>query len=192
MSQTILIKELSNDAISSTFQSSMQKDFPVEELKPLEFIMKLKERDLYLCYGLYEETTLCGYAFLCKSKEKKCLLLDYLAIFDQYRSSGFGSLFLNKLKENCSDYDGIILEVESTSLDLPNNILETRMRRISFYERNGVFKTIYSAIVREVLFDIMYLPCKKNLEELNVLEEIKVLYTSMFSKEPCWELFSLK
>ena len=190
MNSKLIMKKLSNQDITTIFHGDMQTDFPANEIKPLSLILTLSDQGVYPCFGLFENDIPCGYAFCCKSKDNNLLLLDYLAIQREYRSRGFGSIFLTYLKETCIEFDGIIIEVESTEGDIPDEELLTRKRRIAFYEKNNVLMTSHSAIVRDVLFQLMYLPCRAELNSFDFIKETENIYSTLFLGEHCFIFIS--
>lgn len=115
--------------------------FPDYEAKPFEMIVNgVKEgrMDSYILKAAKEkETELkpAGLAFLIKGKD--IMLLDYLAINPDFQSGGLGS---RMIKELSSIYDQpLIIEIESTNLDIKPEDQDQRERRKSFYIRNGFF-----------------------------------------------------
>ncbi len=111
------------------------------------------------------------------------LMLDYFAVCRQYRSGGYGSRFLSLLKQHCSEIRAILLEVESP--DCAQNASEraVRDRRVAFYQRSGVQKTKVTGLVFGVEYDIMYLPCKQELSDEQVREELLAVYRKMIPPE---------
>lgn len=190
MNFDLILKQLSKDQIISIYHGDMQTDFPAAERKSLSLILTLVDQGLYPCFGLFENDILCGYAFCCKSKENNLLLLDYLAIQKDCRSKGFGSIFLAHLKEACKEFDGIVLEVESILSDVSEEEMSIRKRRIAFYEKNGVLMTSHSAIVRDVLFALMYLPGQADLGSFDFIKETEKIYFTLFLGEHCWKFLS--
>jgi len=104
---------------------------------PLFFMFALamkkgKIRGVYLTDGKKD----IGYAIVKNYPELNLIHVEFLAILPEYRSDGFGSIFIEKLINHLGN---LILEVEDPDL-VQNNQAEfiTRTRRIRFYERNGL------------------------------------------------------
>ena len=82
------------------YNNNMQEDFPVNEIKPLPMLLALMKKDRYIAYGFYERGALCGYALFTTTSDQQDIVLDYFAVCANKRSSGFGSAFLQKIKEH--------------------------------------------------------------------------------------------
>ena len=170
------LKQLSNKDIENIYNKHMIMDFPSEELKPIDVMQKLIKRKIYICYGLYNNEELLAYAFLATSKSY--LLLDYYSVCAKYRNKGIGSKFLNILKENCKNYNGIIVEVENVECASNETEKVVRKRRIDFYRKNGMRMTNISCKLFTVNYSIM---CLYNIEldDLAICEGLKNIYKEM-------------
>lgn len=112
----------------------MKEEFPVEELKPYSEFLKLFDSGKYQFFTYKnEKDEMVGFALgVCTSNG--FFWLDYLQIFKEYQSGGYGSLFLKELLSSvCSK--GILLETEAVDSDDINN---NRVRRMRFYERFNI------------------------------------------------------
>lgn len=167
------LRQLTDGDIKEIYNKHMIIDFPAEELKPLDVIQKLLKRKIYMCYGLYNNEELLAYTFLAASKSY--LLIDYYSVCAKYRSMGIGSKFLNILKENCKNYNGIIVEVESIKCALNETEKVLRKRRIDFYKKNGMRMTNISCMLFNVNYSIMCL-CNIELENSRIYEGLKNIY----------------
>lgn len=49
------IKELTKKQVENIYYARMKKDFPPDELRPLQMIYKVMDEGLYVCYGLIDE-----------------------------------------------------------------------------------------------------------------------------------------
>lgn len=166
-------KKLNNEEIVNLYNNHMTRDFPIEELKPLDVIQKLIKKDNYICCGLYDNGQLIAYAFLVSLKSY--ILIDYYAVCEQHRNKGIGSIFLSILREKCKDCYGIMVEVEKPEYAQNENEKLVRKRRIDFYKRNGMIITKISCELFGVNFSIMCL-CNAELEELEIFEALKSIY----------------
>lgn len=167
------LRQLSNEEIKNIHEEHMKIDFPPEELKPIEVIQKLIKRGIYVCYGLYEDNILLAYAFLVTSKSY--LLIDYYSVCAIYRNKGIGSKFLNLLKEQCKNYSGIMVEVESIKSAPNEEEKVTRQRRIDFYKNNGMSMTNILSLLFNVEYSIMCL-CNTEVDEYKIYEGLKSIY----------------
>jgi len=171
------LKQLRNEDIENVYNKHMIIDFPAEELKPIDVIQKLIKRKIYICYGLYNNNKeLLAYAFLATSK--LYLLIDYYSVCAKYRNKGVGSEFLTILKENCKNYNGIIVEVEN--IECASNEAEkvVRRRRIDFYRKNGMRMTNISSKLFNVNYSIMCL-CNIEIDDSVIYAELKNIYKEM-------------
>ena len=89
------------EQIRLLYHSRLKKDFARSELKPLSSMRRLWEQDAYDCYGLFDGEEILGYAFFARLGET--WLFDYLAISDERRGRGLGSLFLRELSACFAD-----------------------------------------------------------------------------------------
>lgn len=167
------LKQLNNEEINDIYNEHMKIDFPTEELKPIDVIQKLINREMYTGYGLYNNGELLAYAFLATAKSY--LLIDYYAVCRGYRNKGTGSEFINMLREKCKKYNGIIVEVEKVE-DASNKAEKViRRRRIDFYKKNEMRMTNISSTLFNVNYSIMCL-CNVELEDSAIYEGLKDIY----------------
>ncbi len=110
--------------------------FPKEERMPWRMIMRMTRRRSLRSAVYYDGKALVGLS-LCAVEEEQVFLF-YLAVTTEIRNRGYGSMILTSLKE---EYAGKVLFLDSERLDpeAPNN--EQRIRRMAFYERNGIHQT---------------------------------------------------
>lgn len=178
-----VLRELTKEEIEIIYKEHLVNDFPVEEQKPLAFLLDLYDKGLYPCYGMFEENTLVAYAFLVKTREDSFLLMDYYATVKAYRSGGYGSRFLSLLKEHCTKESGILFEVESGAYE-KGEAKEICRRRISFYERNGLRMTKLWLVLFTVDMHVMYLPLKEeSISDEALLKKLDHIYQTMFPIE---------
>jgi len=132
--------EFVNGSISNllALYSNFERDFPQNERKSIEHLEILMSKDKYKLllakHRLLEE--IVGYALIYIIEDPKVLWLDYMAVEDKYKNSGYGTLLFNKIIE-CEGEGkrGMFIEVEIPELD---NI--DQKRRVQFYERLGAKK----------------------------------------------------
>jgi ribosomal protein S18 acetylase RimI-like enzyme len=112
-----------------------ERAFPPNERQRPELIRELLEKQLYrMVVGRLGEQVVCM-ALLWAPGDKRFLLLDYLAVHEQYRGLGMGH---NLLRALCA-MPGIagkylLIEAEDPQHGLNR---EMRTRRVAFYRRNG-------------------------------------------------------
>ena len=169
----MILRQLSIAEAESIYYEHMKKDFPPEELKPFEVMEKLVNKEIYLFYGLYEKCELLGYAFLVTLDSY--ILIDYYATCKMHRSKGIGSKFLNLLKEEFKEYDGMMVEVEKIEDVSDESEKIIRKRRIDFYNTNGMRMTKISIILFGVNYSIMCFSSNA-LDDLSIYRGLERIY----------------
>lgn len=140
--------------IISVYYKSLKLEFPPNERRPLMLIIKGLITHNYECMGAFFKNEMLGYAFLIKNGND--YLLDYLAVFKDYRCMGVGSRIIQALKEDYKYADSVIAEVENplyAENEAENN---TMSRRMAFYLKNGCLDTK----VRSVTFGAHFIIIK--------------------------------
>ncbi|MEE0777016.1 MAG: N-acetyltransferase [Bacillota bacterium] len=186
------VKPLDTETINHVYHQEMVYDFPAAELKPLSLIFELSELGEYLCLGLYQKETLCGYAYFCCSQDAPWMLLDYLSILRPFRNQGLGAVFLKLLQKDYSNLaQGIVLEVESPLHAADDTDRELRGRRIGFYLRNGLRKTNIISSLKKVDYQIMYLPLEEegDVDDEILMKQVATLYRVMYPQPMYDEYF---
>ena len=112
----------------------MRTAFPWNEQVLLWILSILALRKSVNFRAFYDDDEqFCGIMYT--TENDKYIYVLYLAVNDRIRSKGYGTKMLNWLK---SDTDKIIvLDVESIDPSAEN--AQQRERRVSFYNRNGIF-----------------------------------------------------
>lgn len=172
------LRELSTLQIIFVYNTYMKEDFPPDELKPLKTILDMMDKGIYECLGLYQDNEFVAYAYFVRNQERRVLLLDYLAVCPQHRSGGYGSMFLEKMKDYYKEENAVILECESERTAPDEEQRRIRRRRIAFYKRNGCRSTRTKAYLFQVEYDILYLPLAA--KEVDAALELYGLYRCMF------------
>ncbi len=176
---------LSKKEISKIYSNYMIKDFPKNELKPLDYMFKLENDGKYTNKCLFsKENELLAYAFFGYPKENNlCPLLDFFAVNNSYRNQGIGSHFINMLKsENLPFKNGILAEIEDPQYAKTKEEKEIRTKRAEFYKRNGFITTNIKSTCFGVDFLIIYLPKENNLPEEELFQNLINVYKALFPK----------
>lgn len=113
-----------------------QKSFPQEERKPFSLIERKAAMGSMEILVLKEEGKRCGLAITALGQG--IVLLDYFAIAPEYQGQGLGSDALFLLRELYVEKQ-FFLEIEELDDTQPN--AQERVRRKSFYLRNGMLET---------------------------------------------------
>lgn len=113
-----------------TVYPDMQEQFLPEELKDKELLSALLDSQTYDLW-LAEETGI-PVAYLLTCPYDNYIWLDYIAVFREHQSKGYGSKILPLLSEAYPGAKGLFLEVEHENKEDSNT-----SRRIWFYRRLG-------------------------------------------------------
>lgn len=166
------MKKLSRAEIAAVYEQYMEEDFPPDELKPLEMILRSYDAGTYFAYGFYVENRLVAYAYLCgiASRPEAPVLLDYLAVVKEHRDEGYGSNVLALLKDKLPQ--GLMIEAESVVTAEDAAERHTRERRIAFYERNGSVRQNFETTLFGVRYSIFLLGGNEQTDVRHDMEEI--------------------
>lgn len=73
----------------------------------------------YDTWGAYEEGELLAYAFVWRTEDGRCALLDYLAVYPESRGQGRGAQVLELLKDKYGPDCPLLVEAEALEEGLP-------------------------------------------------------------------------
>ena len=173
------LRLLTDTQLGRVYRERVKADFPPAERRPLASIRRLRAGGVYDTWGLFERERLLAYAFLWRSADTGCALLDYLAVDGALRGRGTGGRALELLRER---YAGRILlaEAEAPSSDaLPvENAL--RARRLDFYRRNGFGLLSYRTLIFGVDYAMLACPACGPEGEAGLQAAHRALYRSEF------------
>jgi GNAT superfamily N-acetyltransferase len=134
----IKIVEGSIDDLKNIYQR-FTADFASDELKGYEHLKLLMSKKRYKLLLAKDPIIheVVGYAFIYEFDRLQGIWLDYMAIDNQFRGSGYGALLFKKLtKWKQNRFSGIFIEVE-IPVEKEGFTRENQLRRIRFYERLG-------------------------------------------------------
>jgi hypothetical protein len=117
----------------------MENAFPANEIKTYNQLERLLLKGKYKLLLAKHRVTgeMIGYAFIYEMEHFKLWWLDYIAIIPEFQSSGYGSIFFNKLVNMTGvDFFGLLIEVEIPEV-IEGPTKDTQLRRVRFYERLG-------------------------------------------------------
>ncbi len=187
------VRPLTYKQTAEIYSEYLHRHFPAGEIKPLKSIARMWEGDAYRAYALYAGSDspvsprslppLAGYAFFAAQPGGGMILLDYLAILEEYRSRGAGSAFLRALSARLPNCRGILIETED--IDFAQNEAEARERqkRDAFYEKNGVLKTEIRSSVYGVHYAIWLLALGGNADREECEQNLRDIYRIMVPGE---------
>ena len=175
---------LNKDEVKKIYFTKMTEDFPENELKPLNSIFKMMDDGAYDPLAVVENNKIIGYAFIAKLKNTNYILLDYLAIFIEYRQKSAGSRVLAALKSLYSDK---IIFIESENPDFMDK-KEIPNRRLNFYKRNNCVDTNVLSVIWDAPYINMYLTNMDiKLDTSVCLEAISGFYKYMIKNEETYK-----
>ena len=152
--------------------NDMLSQFPPEELKSFEKFQKIFGKN-YCAYDVVNGGTPVGYVILFESRD--FIFIDYVAIFKEFHSNGFGGMVLETLKEKFAAKKGCFLEVEKPDEQEPNTL-----RRIKFYQKHGAGKLgvnyLYPNENGALPMDLYYIPYGSLPEDMEIKEFITELF----------------
>lgn len=175
---------LSREQTAVIHREHLVFDFPPEEAKPLEMILRAMDAGCYEGFGLMEDGQLLAYAFFVK--ERTNLLLDYLAVVRGKRDLGLGSRFLKLLCRHCAEAASLLIEIEEPDRARTEAERALRLRRRSFYLQNGLVETGVNGSAFGVEFRLLELPqCG-----VHSPDQIRSLYLSLYRQVLPQQLWS--
>ena len=140
---SVSVRELTREEVRLLYREHMKDDFPKNELKPLSMMEAALDRGDYLTLGAFltdpPDPSPAAYAFFVTPGD--AALFDYLAVRRDLRDCGVGSAFLRSLGPTLARFRPVLLESDDPD-HAPNEGERTRrLRRLAFYERNGLIDT---------------------------------------------------
>ncbi|MGO4942260.1 GNAT family N-acetyltransferase [Ruoffia tabacinasalis] len=140
--------------------------FPSYERKPFETLFSHQETGFAEVFAMTEDERFIGMISTLKSSQ--LIFVEYFAISPEYRSLGYGSKVLSLLKEKYHDMN-ICLEIEVVQTD--EGIIEERLRRLQFYEKNGFQQLNMIVNLFDVEFELLGTSSEITFEEYFTLYE---------------------
>lgn len=139
----LIFRELSREERRILHQEHMQRDFPPNELKPLDMLEDLIGRGINSVWGCFLDGVIVGYFVLAQEPGSRMILLDYLAVMPEQRNKRLGSVILQRLRNTLPEKDYLLIESEDPGRAADQAEALLRQRRISFYQRNdGVLSSL--------------------------------------------------
>ena len=174
------IREASEEEIGQLYKKFVLPNFPKNEIKPLRSILKMFRAGCYRVAVLSDQGEPAAAAFMA-ARPGKLWLLDYLAVDPGLRCRGCGSTLLKAAAERYTDGLPMLIETESMRSAQNAEQEKLRLRRNSFYERNGARDTGIVTLV----FGVEYTIWQMNGMPANAASELEALYRTMVGRLPC-------
>ena len=108
--------------------------FSKEEQRDWKTIKVAYQNGIEEFYAIYDDNNLIGF-FMLERINDYPYYLDYIAIFSEYQSKGYGSISIKALLEKIIKDKGLIGEIEKVDEQDP-----TTLRRWKFYDKLGFKK----------------------------------------------------
>ena len=160
--------------VEALYRTRLKKDFVRNELKPLISMRRSWEKNAYDCYGLYDGEEILGYAFFVRLGNSA--LLDYLAIAEEHRGEGLGTVFLRQLSACLRETDCVLVEVEDPEKAADGETRLQRERRRQFYLRGGWRETGLCSVLFGADYRILEIPRGQE----HSAEQLRQVYTELY------------
>ena len=146
----------------STLYEDLLAQFPKSELKSKERFDELLKNPDYKAYSVKIDGENAGYVIFFIDKKNNTLWLDYIAIFKEHHSKGFGTRIFEAMKKEFFEFSGVWLEIEKPDENEPDTL-----RRRKFYKKLGARivseNYIYPNNNGGLSMDLYFLPfCEEN------------------------------
>lgn len=176
------LKLLTYEQIKHIYDTSMVVDFPDNERKPFFIIEDHLNNGIYDCYGLFVDDEVRGYAFCLRIGE--FYLIDYLAVYSDYRDQGLGSVLLGLLREALKDKaKAVLVEIENPYFAEDSDKDEC-IRRENYYIRNGFKYSGASERLYHVEYKLLELDIGRELHTANQIFDIAdIIYKSILPED---------
>lgn len=175
----MILRKFNKEEIKQIYETDMQNDFPPAEIKPLSAIFRMIDAGNYEGKGLYKDGELLAYVFISFSTPKDVALIDYLAVCSKYRGKGIGGQLISAIRQDMSEWRGIILEVEDPEYAANETDYNIQCRRINFYQNNNVELSTVKLSLFGVPFRIMHFN-DFSLEKCDIRKMLENIYHVMF------------
>jgi GNAT superfamily N-acetyltransferase len=152
--------------------SHMKRDFPHNELQPFFSVKRNFDKNIYEGFYFTENTDM-GYAIITAPENLKYALINYFAVFPEYRAKGYGSEFLKIILYRYFDRT-LVLEADDPSAAKTPAARKEAVRRVKFYERAG-FHVIPTTRAKIFGVDMVIMASGQN-ENLSAKEIMHSLY----------------
>lgn len=176
------LKLLTYEQIKHIYDTSMVVDFPDNERKPFFIIEDHLNNGIYDCYGLFVDGHIRAYAFCIRIDS--FYLIDYLAVYGDYRNQGLGSKLLDYLRKELKDKcDAVIVEIENADY-YEGQIKNECLRRERYYLRGGFHYAGASEKLYHVEYKLLELDIGKSLHNASEMFKIAdIVYKNILPDE---------
>lgn len=128
----------------------MTRVFPQDELFPMVLLMTVSQLRRCAFLAFYHEEQFVGIVYTIEFP--KFLHIKYLAVNDTLHSQGYGREILKLIKER---YEGKTCTLFVETLDTSAENYQQRVKRLSFYEKNGFHQVGVKIGGKTPLYDVL-------------------------------------
>lgn len=143
-------KEITDLSFAEDIKKLYINSFPPEELVDFDKLFS-GVFETFKLFAFYKNNSLVGMAHF--NECENYIHLNYLAVDKNYQSQGIGSFIISWLKERFN-YKTLVVDIEEISELAANNNL--RIKRKSFYKKNGFNEGVYVFYWEGVFMTYMY------------------------------------
>ena len=172
------LRLLTDSQLRQIYRVHVKRDFPRSERRPFTSIRSLRRAGRYDTWGVFEGDALLAYAFLWRTAEGNCALLDYLAVCPEGRGQGLGTQALELLKARYGPACTLLAEAEAPEPGISPEEDRVRRRRLAFYQRAGFRLMTYQADIFHVRYAMLVWSESCVLDEETLQNTHRGLYQS--------------
>ncbi|MDQ7094049.1 GNAT family N-acetyltransferase [Desulfosporosinus sp. PR] len=163
----------------------IELDFAEGEYAPYDVLAAQLAKGVQKGYLLQWDKKDVGYALCADGCANGHVLISLLAVYEEFRNRGLGSIFLEDLITDFSRNQGIIVEVEKPENSKSAAERELRAGRIRFYQNAGFYLVPdIDYIIWDVPMHLMIRPLKASLTTMNkqIGQIIRAIYLDLMGK----------
>lgn len=177
-----MLNKLNDKQVEEIYNTYLVNDFPSSEVKSLTRILEGIADGKYFACGYEEDGELKGYAYFIQSKSGSTLLLDYLAVLADKRSSGIGSKIITEVQKMAqNEGKHLILEVENPDYEAPGANRDYMVKRIGFYEKNNIHLSNVTCYFYGNEYRILY--AGDFVKDMEIQRETDKIYRDFFGDD---------
>lgn len=165
-------------AVNEIYEEAFPDDEKLGTLE--ELINKINSDKRFCLYIMYADPLENGQrqvvAFSYHLKEKEFIYCVFIAIKKEFRSKGYGSKFINFLKQKLTEDMNYLFLVEMVEDSAINK--EQRIKRQTFYRKLGFFEDEKDIEFNDVHYDLFAL---KKITEEQIEQYLEIVEDALFS-----------
>ena len=167
-----MLKKINFKEFKNLYRKHIIQDFPKDERPNLSTFYKRINKKGEQAF-IYEDQGK-EQAYIIFKQEGKYIVVNFLAVYKEYRGKGIGTKLLKELVKEKSEIDGILLEVEDPKYAKNEDEKSIRERRIRFYEKLD-YEIIQNLDVNVFSVPYKIMIYKKKDKKIEKNEIIKIL-----------------